>query len=345
MKNIIKGFAIVLATLSFACLGGCVQEKSEKITIYMPDGAPAMAFAKLMEEEDSISYKVVNPTVIATKVTNKDEEKNADVCVLPITAASKLLGEGNRYQALSLVTKGNLYLISKDTALSSAFEEGEYKDITYLIGKTVGVMKINDMPGLTFKWILQNYGLSYAEIGNDGFLQADKVNLKGITDATAINPADSSVSCYVVAEPAASVQIEKKGFSSVCSLESLYYKGELPAQGFDGYPQAVMVAKRSLIQENPTFIKTIMEKVETSVKALPTMTGGEIVESVTTKLEDKNYATTLKAAVLKKEVVARCGVCFSNVKDCKQVILEYLENIQKIDDKVQIANEEFFYIG
>ena len=52
-------------------------------------------------------------------------------------------------------------------------------------------MKINDMPGLTFKWILNDYGLPWQEIWNDGKIQSDKVNLKAITDATASDSADT----------------------------------------------------------------------------------------------------------------------------------------------------------
>ena len=64
--------------------------------------------------DDGVDYNVVPATAIASKVTYKEEEKNADLCVMPITAASKLLGSGEKYQMLGAVTHGNLYLIAKD---------------------------------------------------------------------------------------------------------------------------------------------------------------------------------------------------------------------------------------
>ena len=352
MKKILKkALAIVITSCCLACVG-CSNKKNTVLTVYMPDGAPAMALAKLMKEDtqkDGVSYFVVNPTTIAARVTNEAQEKNADLCVLPVTAASKLLGNGETYQMLSVVTGGNLCVLSKDESLISAFADGEYKDLSYLLGKTVGVMKINDMPGLTFKWILNHYGLEWRELQNDGEVAADKVNLKGITDATAIDPLDTGVACYVVAEPAASVQVEKKKFTSVCSLETLYYKGEIPmdctGETFIGYPQAVLVAKRSLIEKDKVWIESFLEEVETSVNWCQTdkASGESIVSAVQSHLEDSGYATTLKAEILKREVIARCGVRFAKSSSCKEAVQTYLQRIASVDTKIGVAQDKFFY--
>jgi ABC-type nitrate/sulfonate/bicarbonate transport system substrate-binding protein len=87
-------------------------------------------------------------------------DKNADVCVLPVTAASKLLGSGEKYEMLGVVTHGNLYLISKDG------EQVTAENIEDLKGKTVGVLQINQVPGLTLKTVLKKYGVEYKEITN-----------------------------------------------------------------------------------------------------------------------------------------------------------------------------------
>lgn len=130
-------------------------------TVYMPDGAPALAMAKLMWEDtqdDGLVYKVVAPTMISSQVTYKDDSKNADFCVLPITAASKLLGSGENYKMLGVVTHGNLYLLAKDGTPLTA------ENISLLQGKTVGVLQMNEVPGMTLKTVLNKYGLSYKEI-------------------------------------------------------------------------------------------------------------------------------------------------------------------------------------
>lgn len=131
-----------------------------ELTVCMPDGAPALAMAELMAkdtQDDKVRYQVVAPAAIASKVTNKDESSNADLCVLPITAASKLLGNGTRYKMLGVVTHGNLYLISKNGQKITA------ENISVLKGKTIGVLQIKEVPGLTLKTVLKKYGLAYKE--------------------------------------------------------------------------------------------------------------------------------------------------------------------------------------
>ena len=135
----------------------------KEVTVCMPDGAPALALAKLMQadtETDGVTYKVVATDLIASKVTNKDAATHADLCVLPVTAASKLLGSGEKYQMLGTVTHGNLYLISKDGEMLTA------ENMETLQGKKIGVLKINEVPGLTLKTVLNKYGLDFEEITN-----------------------------------------------------------------------------------------------------------------------------------------------------------------------------------
>ena len=79
-----RKISILLAglTLVAGLAVGC-NENKEEITVYMPDGAPALALAKLMAEdtkEDGVTYNVVPASLIASKVTSEDSEKNADLC-------------------------------------------------------------------------------------------------------------------------------------------------------------------------------------------------------------------------------------------------------------------------
>lgn len=141
--------------------GSAVNPPEKEISVYMPDGAPALALAKLMREDtadDGVTYKVVAPNLIASKVNYKDESQNADLCVMPVTAASKLLGKGDRYKMVGVVTHGNLFLISKTGEALTA------DNISALKGKTVGVLNINEVPGLTFKVVLNKYNIPFEEV-------------------------------------------------------------------------------------------------------------------------------------------------------------------------------------
>ncbi|MDE6585572.1 MAG: hypothetical protein K2K80_02705 [Clostridia bacterium] len=131
-----------------------------KITVYMPDGAPALGMAKLMAEEDTfyngqVEFNVVNASIIQTFVTGNDLK--ADICVLPVNMAVKLLGKGDKYKLLGTLTHGNLYMVSNGkTAITP-------DNISNLKGKTVGVVNLSQIPGLTFKLILKNGNIPFTE--------------------------------------------------------------------------------------------------------------------------------------------------------------------------------------
>ncbi len=299
------------------------------MSFYAPDGAPSLAIAGLLAEdteEDGIAYKITAPAAIASKVTYEEETKNADLCVLPVTAASKLLGSGNRYVMLGSVTHGNLYLVGK---------EGEYdKDkLSALVGKTVGVLQINEVPGLTFKATLQKLSIPYAEVKSDGERAADKVNLLAISGAEAVGSVQAD--CFLIAEPAATAQ-KGKGYQIVGDLQALY-------GGEKGYTQAVLVAKKSLVEEKTAWIKPFLTKVASSTAWVKTASGEEIVAAVAAHLEDEGTQTSLKAPLLTSDVVARCGIYFTYASEARAATEEFLSDLRKVNEKAAAIPAATFY--
>ena len=329
MKKILAGvLALLCSFFSFGCFnfGGA----GEDLTVYMPDGAPALALAKLMHEDtekDGFTYKVVAPSLIKTKVTYQDESKNADLCVLPLTAATKLLGDGDRYQMLATVTHGNLYLISKNTDTMYASN-----NLSALYGKTVGVLQLNEVPGLIFKTVLAKSGVAFVE--ND-VATADKVNLVPITGAQDVG-ALQGVDLYLLAEPAVTAQ-KSKGFEIVGDIQQLY-------GGENGYPQAVLMIKKSVVEKDWGRVYAWLEALESAHEWLTTATATEIVSAVTAHLEDETYATTLKAPLLSSEVLGRCGVWYQYSTLAKPEVTAFLQAAQAVNaNMATMPKDEFFY--
>ena len=164
---------------------------------------------------------------------------------------------------------------------------------------------------------------------------------------------DETVACYVVAEPAASVKIKQNGFVSVCSLTELYYQGKVPMDctgpSYFGYPQAVLVAKKSLILDNKAWVDGFLEDVNNSamaVRSADKMNGEKIVAAVTSHLEDPGYATTLKAPVLTWETIGRCGIGFVENSLAKGATLTYLRRILAVNaNATKLPSDDFFYMG
>lgn len=135
----------------------------ESLEVYAPDGAPALALAGLMAGEvatnyvaENINYHIVDASTIQTHITGATP--NADICILPVNLAANLLGNGENYTMLGTVTHGNLYVISAKTS-----EQITVDNLSVLRGKTVGVVNLGAVPGLTFKLILNKNGIEYAD--------------------------------------------------------------------------------------------------------------------------------------------------------------------------------------
>ena len=133
-------------------------EYNGKLSVYAPDGAPALGLAKLMSTDETVNcseieYNVVDATTIQTFVTGATPK--ADVCVLPVNLAVKLLGSGEKYTMLGTLTHGNMFIVS------DGGEKITKQNISSLRGKTVGVVNLPQVPGLTLKTILKDNGIDF----------------------------------------------------------------------------------------------------------------------------------------------------------------------------------------
>ena len=124
---------------------------ADKITVYCPDGAPALSIAKFINDNESFGtdktfeYHVVNANQIGEKV----EEGTGDIVILPVNAASKLYKKFSEdpYKLVSVVTHGNLYLMCSEKITAD-----DLKD------KNIGMFGQGQVPDLTFRAVLGKLG-------------------------------------------------------------------------------------------------------------------------------------------------------------------------------------------
>lgn len=125
-------------------------------TFVMPDGAPALAVAKLMHENSnlgtgkSVAYTVI-PSAATTQVNAYLASGSADFIIAPVNLASKLYKAADatdHYVMVAVLTHGNFYIMSK--------EEITLKD---LVGKQVAVPNMGAVPDWTFKMVLEQHGI------------------------------------------------------------------------------------------------------------------------------------------------------------------------------------------
>ena len=246
MKKFLTAFFGALIVCASALGFTACGNGGGSIQVYVPDGAPALAIAQLMAEDmqfgKEVDYNVVDADGITSNVTYDDMSKNADLCVLPVNDASKLLGDGAKYKMLGAVTHGNLYIVSAtDKAVLTADNFAEE-----ISGKKLGVVQMAKFPGAITKVILSKYSVT------------ESVDLQAV-QPTEVTGVGSDFDYFVIPEPAASTRLGNANLSLKLagSLQELY-------GGANGYPQAVLVAKNSLIESEPEFISDFIAAVAAS---------------------------------------------------------------------------------
>ena len=320
----VLGGTLLFSACAFSACG------ESDVQVYAPDGAPALALAKLLAEDradDGVAYTITSADKITTFVTGNAPK--ADVCIMPVNQASKLLGDGSVYQMVGLATHGNMYLLSE--------EEGWYgvDNATDLHGKRMGVVQFANVPGLTLRAALSALGVSYStQVSTQ-----DNLYLQGITPAEV--KAQGDFDLYLCPEPAASAKI--KAFTA--QGKPLYMVGDLQAlYGIGGYPQACVMAKKTFIQNHPEKFAKITEGLVAVEGYLPTAEIAEICLSVSSHLE-AGLAATFTAQNLTYEVVARSNVRFERSVDFRGRVDEFLQKIKTVSvDSASAVLDDFYYI-
>ena len=323
-----KKFTCLILTviLSFFTLFfGC--SVPETISIYAPDGAPALALSSVIKKDfENTKIHIVSANKIGALVSGKD--KKADICILPINVASKLIGGGEDYKMLGTITHGNFYFLSKTEMVI------DKENMNALIGKTVGVMQLQNVPGLTFQSILKENDIAYKIIQDTSEKEQDKANLMAINK---IETARTDIDVFLIPSPQADAKAQTTPLQFVGSLSELY--------GENGFPQAIIVAKRTLLQENLTFIKAFIKHVKAADSYLKEENKADICSLVHNCLES-GLTPTFNANNLTNDSIRRANVKFIDCQSSKAGVEAFIQKLKAVDpNSVKSFHESFYYLG
>lgn len=334
LASIVCAALTLCALFGFTACGG----NDKAVSVYMPDGAPALAMAKLMSENSGfgrdVNYNVVEASTINARVTG--ENPAADICILPVTAASKLLGSGETYKMLATVTHGNLYVLTVNG------EEITSANVQIFKGKKVGIVNIASFPGQMFRLIASLRSLEVNELSSvNAEISESKVNIIGV-NAQQVGGATNPCDYYIVPEQAASAKVKATQNTPnpvrICgSLQNLY--------GESGYPQAVLVAKNSIVSDS-AFIESFTSAMAENVGWLAAETTA--IETITSAISahlPQGMAATFNTANLTKEVISRCGVRFVPSAQCMAEVKAFLSQMKSaVTGAAEEVTDAFFYV-
>lgn len=214
------------------------------------------------------------------------------------------------------------------------------QNLDSLVGKTVGVAQLANVPGLTLQVVLNKYDIDYQIIDSVQAERAtDKVNLLAV-DAADISPA-YGCDYYLCPEPAATAKINGTKDKQI----SLVYAGSLQEAygGTEGYPQAVLVAKKEIAGDTVT--GNVVSAMGNAFQYLSTAQPQTILS-----LLDGVRTNGLKPAFteqnLTKEVIANCSVRYTPAADNKLGVNNFLAELAAVNANAAAkVSDEFYYTG
>ncbi len=325
---------VLCLLLSFSCFSfsACSDDGNKGLTFYAPDGAPALAIAKLINDNEDfgigkeIDYKVVASSDIGTTMATG----KGDFIVMPVNLASKLYKANAKspYVMTAVITHGNLYLMSSDGTNSL---EG-------LKGKVIGVIGQGLVPDLTLKAILADNNLILDVVVGDT-PTANKITLRYFEKAPDMIPIlkQGGISVGLLPEPAATnlTRVADNRTWTRVDVQQLYDNVNC------AYPQAVLMVKKSVYDKYKSNIDQMQNVFEQNVAWVKNNTESA-VNAVNSKLKE-GLTPSLVANVITPTVVDNCKIYYQSSLQAKASVKSYIDKIIAVMAQSAVAvNDDFF---
>ena len=312
-KKLTAVMLLVALVLSIGLLTACNKDDNKgngndvTLTFAAPEGTPALAIARLITDNKSISgknvnYKIVNPSNIAKEM----QAGLSDLVIMPVNAGATLINKGADYKLVSVAVDGSLYLVGKsETATTLTIDD--------IKGKKIACIGQQGVPGLVFRYILKENNINIVDSPENVSENSVYVQYAGdgLQAKTAVE--NGSVDYAVVGEPAATT-FKTKGFNAQMDLQAEYKK----VSGKETYPQAGIFVKSSLASD-----AAFMDALFAALKA-----SKEWVKNNPQSVNDFMKANAYESAAFPTPSIAKCNVNAEKLTaEKKAEILAFLKNL------------------
>lgn len=315
-KKLTAVMLLVALVLSIGLLTACNKDDNKgngndvTLTFAAPEGTPALAIARLITDNKSISgknvnYKIVNPSNIAKEM----QAGLSDLVIMPVNAGATLINKGADYKLVSVAVDGSLYLVGKNID-----EAAKTLTINDIKGKRIACIGQQGVPGLVFRYILKENNINIVDSPKN--VPENSVYVQYASDGLQAKTAveNKSVDYAVVGEPAATTFKIKFGFNAQMDLQAEYKK----VSGKETYPQAGIFVKSSLASD-----AAFMDALFAALKA-----SKEWVKNNPQSMNDFMKANAYESAAFPAPSIAKCNVNAEKLTAEKKVeILAFLKNL------------------
>lgn len=313
-KKLTAVMLLVALVLSIGLLTACNKDDNKgngndvTLTFAAPEGTPALAIARLITDNKSISgknvnYKIVNPSNIAKEM----QAGLSDLVIMPVNAGATLINKGADYKLVSVAVDGSLYLVGKSETATTL-------TINDIKGKRIACIGQQGVPGLVFRYILKENNINIVDSPEN--VSENSVYVQYASDGLQAKTAveNKSVDYAVVGEPAATTFKMKFGFNAQMDLQTEYKK----VSGKETYPQAGIFVTSSLSSDT-AFIDALFAALKASK---------EWVKNNPQSVNDFMKANAYESAAFPAPSIVKCNVNAEKLTaEKKAEVLAFLKNL------------------
>ena len=299
MKRLIALMICLMMATAFA------YAEENAFTLTAPSGAPAIAAAKLAED-DPEHFRFIAADTIAAEFSKNE----ADFIIAPINAGAKLFKAGKSSYILgAVITQGNLVFASQ--------REGFTMDD--INGAKVTLFGENTINASVALFVLEQKGIVPLEV--------EYLAGAAETQTLLMNDAESIV---MTAEPAVTAaKIRNEKINSIPLTEQLNL-----LTGNNGYAQAGLFIRAETLDKDPEGVREFLAAVKTSADAVSTD-----LESVVKAAVALEILPNEKVAAA---AIPNCGIRYTSAADAKELV-EFTANIDLSQFGGAVPADEFYY--
>ena len=296
--------------------------KKVTVNVGAPEGLPAIAIAKLAQENPQIkeNYEVKYTLEATSDALSTDVMKEGlDIAIVPSNMASIAYNKTSNYQIAGTVGMGSFYLVSSDEDIKGLDSSLE--------GKEVGNIGKGLTPDITVQALLKEKDVDLSKVTfNYSNEASDLVSLL----------ATGKLTTGIVPEPALSGLLTKNSdLKVICGVNDTWkdvFKNE------NGYPQSTLIIKTSFAKENSEFIESFIKSLDKNIQWTNEnpKEAGEFAAK---------FGVNIKAPLLVK-AIDRTNLKFIAIEDSKDDYQKYFEILNSFNAKVlggKVPDENIFY--
>lgn len=299
MKRLIALMICLMMATAFA------YAEENAFTLTAPSGAPAIAAAKLAED-DPEHFRFIAADTIAAEFSKNE----ADFIIAPINAGAKLFKAGKSSYILgAVITQGNLVFASQ--------REGFTMDD--INGAKVTLFGENTINASVALFVLEQKGIVPLEV--------EYLAGAAETQTLLMNDAESIV---MTAEPAVTAaKIRNEKITSIPLTEELNL-----LTGNNGYAQAGLFIRADTLDNNPEGVREFLASVKTSADAVTTDLDSVVKAAVALEI--------LPNEKVAAAAIPNCGIQYTTAADAKELV-EFTANIDLSQFGGAVPADDFYY--